>query len=56
MDSEISIKDNCNASGRNRGFSLDELVLAYRELRIATGRTEPKSISKDLTTNALSGL
>jgi TDG/mug DNA glycosylase family protein len=36
-----------NPSGRNRGFSLDELVLAYRELRIATGRTEPKSLSKD---------
>jgi double-stranded uracil-DNA glycosylase len=33
-----------NPSGRNRGFSLDELILAYRELRVATGRTEPKSI------------
>ncbi|MCC8953516.1 G/U mismatch-specific DNA glycosylase [Bradyrhizobium sp. Pear77] len=30
-----------NPSGRNRGFSLDELVSAYRELRLATGRTEP---------------
>jgi|ERR1700691_2099671 TDG/mug DNA glycosylase family protein len=30
-----------NPSGRNRGFSLDELVSAYRELRLAT-RTEPK--------------
>jgi TDG/mug DNA glycosylase family protein len=36
-----------NPSGRNRGFSLDELVLAYRELRVATGRTEPKFVSKD---------
>jgi TDG/mug DNA glycosylase family protein len=26
-----------NPSGRNRGFSLDELVSAYRELRVATG-------------------
>lgn len=25
-----------NPSGRNRGFSLDELVLAYRELKLAT--------------------
>ena len=29
-----------NPSGRNLGFSLDQLVLAYRELRAATGRTE----------------
>jgi double-stranded uracil-DNA glycosylase len=36
-----------NPSGRNLGFSLDELVLAYRELRVATGRTEPKLISKE---------
>jgi TDG/mug DNA glycosylase family protein len=36
-----------NPSGRNRGFSLDELVLAYRELRIATGRSDRKSRSKD---------
>jgi TDG/mug DNA glycosylase family protein len=26
-----------NPSGRNRGFSFDELVLAYRELRLAAG-------------------
>jgi TDG/mug DNA glycosylase family protein len=26
-----------NPSGRNRGFSFDELVVAYRELRLATG-------------------
>lgn len=26
-----------NPSGRNRGFSLDELVLAYREFRVSTG-------------------
>jgi double-stranded uracil-DNA glycosylase len=26
-----------NPSGRNRGFSFDELVIAYRELRLATG-------------------
>jgi TDG/mug DNA glycosylase family protein len=26
-----------NPSGRNRGFSFDELVVAYRELKLATG-------------------
>lgn len=36
-----------NPSGRNRGFSLDELVLAYRELKLAAC-TEPKLRSKDL--------
>jgi double-stranded uracil-DNA glycosylase len=41
-----------NPSGRNRGFSLDELVLAYRELRAATDRTEAKLITKDLTADA----
>lgn len=45
-----------NPSGRNRGFSLDELVLAYRELRLATGRAEPKFILKDPSADVLSGL
>jgi TDG/mug DNA glycosylase family protein len=36
-----------NPSGRNRGFSRDELVLAYRELRLAS-RTRPKFRSNEL--------
>jgi TDG/mug DNA glycosylase family protein len=32
-----------NPSGRNRGFSLAELVLAYRELRVAAGRPNQNS-------------
>jgi double-stranded uracil-DNA glycosylase len=35
-----------NPSGRNRGFSLDELVIAYRELCLATGRGNPQSIRR----------
>jgi TDG/mug DNA glycosylase family protein len=44
-----------NPSGRNRGFSTDALVSAYRDLRLATGRSEPQFM-KDLKTHALSGL
>jgi double-stranded uracil-DNA glycosylase len=43
-----------NPSGRNRGFSFDELVLAYRELRLAT-RAEKKQRSKGLRANGASG-
>ena len=45
-----------NPSGRNRGFSLDELISAYTELRVATGRAEPKFSSKELKADDLSRL
>ncbi|MCE4544018.1 G/U mismatch-specific DNA glycosylase [Caballeronia sp. PC1] len=37
-----------NPSGLNRSFSLDALVLAYRELHVAAFSTEAASASRDL--------